>query len=177
MAHLLSYECESAEWVTVNTGNDNIWPDSQTVNQETSETVTVCQDEWNTASHRPALCNHGHTGDFDNWILHLDYFVPIISRHEERRCRTSPTCSSAQCGRSETRWTSELTDFPAPSIQVEIDIRLQWFRELILSNCRPSSLYKLCTKYTLHSYICLQLRKKISLKIGLGPPTRCQITF
>ena len=159
MVHLLSYEYESTEWVTVNTGND-----SQPGNQWDCDTVTVCQDEWNTASHRPALCNHGHTGDSDNWILHLDHFVPIIPFYEEGRCRTSPTCSSTQCWQTESRWTSELTDFPAPSIQAKINIRLQRFREVILSNCRPSSLYKLCTKYTLHSHICLQLRKKISLK-------------
>ena len=163
MAHLLSYVCESAEWGTVNTGNnDNISIFDRTVRQSNQEPVKLwhsdshCQDEWHTTPRRPTVCNHGHFGDSDNWIRHLDHLVLIIPFHEEGRCcRTSPTYSPTQCWRIEMRRTSELTDSPAPSIQAKIDIRLQRFREVILLKivdlavCTNFVLSTLCT----HTYV------------------------
>ena len=129
MAHLSSYVCESAEWVTVNTGND--W----TVRQSRQfarkpvrlcDTVTVCQDEWHISSHRPALRHCEHTGDFDSRVHYLDHPVLIILiHHEEGRLRTQPssTCSPPWHGEMEEWRTSELTRLREPSNHVEFDIR------------------------------------------------------
>ena len=118
---------DTAEWVTVNTGNDRTVRDSPDSFARKPvrlcDTVTVCQDEWHTTSHRPDLRNYGHTGDFDNRVHNLDHPVLIILIHEEGGCRISPARPPSQCGEMEERRTSELTRLREPSNQVEFDIR------------------------------------------------------
>ena len=161
MVHLASYVYDSAEWVTVNTGNARTVRQSRQSTRKPMrlcDTVTVCQDEWNTASHRPDLRNYGHTGDFDNRVHNLDHPILIILIHEEGGHRISPARPPSQCGEMEERRTSELTRLRNPLMQVEFDIRSHnSVKSPFLSICQSSSLY---SPYLTHSATCTMFTTK-----------------